>query len=61
MEKLDEKRPLGTPIHMLGDNIKVDLKEARWGSMDWIHLAQDRIKFHGLVNMVINLWVHKMW
>jgi hypothetical protein len=24
------------------DNIKMDLRKIRWGSMDWIHLAQDK-------------------
>jgi hypothetical protein len=24
------------------DNIKMDLKEKRWGGMDWVDFAQDR-------------------
>jgi hypothetical protein len=36
------KRPLGKPGLRLDDSIKMDLREIRWGSVDWIHPAQDR-------------------
>jgi hypothetical protein len=39
------------------DNIKMALKERRWGSMDWIDLAQDRDLWRAPVNTVINLRV----
>jgi hypothetical protein len=39
------------------DNIKMDLLEIGWGSMDWIGLAQDRDKWRALVNAVMNLRV----
>jgi hypothetical protein len=29
--------------------------------VDWIHLAQDRNKWHALVNMLQNIPCHKMW
>jgi hypothetical protein len=35
------------------------LKEIEWGGMDWIHLAQDRDQWSGLVNMVVNFWLPK--
>jgi len=35
------KRPLGTPRQRWDDNIKMDLQEVGWVSMDWIDLAQD--------------------
>jgi hypothetical protein len=35
------------------DNIKMDLREIRWGDMDWIHLAQDRDQWIAVVNTVI--------
>jgi hypothetical protein len=35
----------------------MDLKEIRWGDMDWIDLAQDRDQWRALVNMVMNSWV----
>jgi hypothetical protein len=40
--KSEGKRPLGRPRRRWDDNIKMDLREKRWGGMDWIHLAQDR-------------------
>jgi hypothetical protein len=34
----------------------MDLREIRWEGVDWIHLAQDRDQWQGLVNTVMNLW-----
>jgi hypothetical protein len=36
------KRPLGRPRRKWVDNIKMGLREMRWGGMDWIDLAQDQ-------------------
>jgi hypothetical protein len=33
------KRPLGRPRRKWVDNIKIDLREIRWGGVDWIDLA----------------------
>jgi hypothetical protein len=33
------------------------LREIGWGSMDWIHLAQDRDQSRALVNAVMQLRV----
>jgi hypothetical protein len=35
------------------DNIKMDLREIGWGSMDWIDLAQDRDQWRALVNLQV--------
>jgi hypothetical protein len=35
----------------------MDLRETGWGSMDWIHLAQDREQWMALVNTAMNLQV----
>jgi hypothetical protein len=35
------KRPLGRPRCRCVDNIKMDLREIKWGCMDWIDLEQD--------------------
>jgi hypothetical protein len=35
--------------------IKMDLREMWFGSVDWIHLAQDRDLWWALVNTVMNL------
>jgi hypothetical protein len=42
------------------DNIKMDLREREWYSMDWIDLARDKDQWRALVNTVINLLVYKM-
>jgi hypothetical protein len=39
------------------DNTKMDLKNVRWGNMDWIALTQDRDRWRALVNAVMNLRV----
>jgi hypothetical protein len=53
--KPEGMRPLGRPRCRWEDNIKMDLREIRWGGMDWIDLAQDRDQWRALVNMVTNL------
>jgi hypothetical protein len=35
----------------------MDLKEAEFGGMDWIELAQDRDVWRALVNAVMNLQI----
>jgi hypothetical protein len=37
--------------------IKMDLRGTGWGSMEWIHLAQDKDQWPVLVNTVMNLRV----
>jgi len=54
--KPEGKRPLGTPRHRWEDNIKMDLQEVGWGSMDWIELAQNRDRWWELVIVVMNFW-----
>jgi hypothetical protein len=49
------RRPLGRPRCRWEDNIKMDLREIRFGDVDWIHLAQDRDRWRAPVNMVMNL------
>jgi hypothetical protein len=41
------KRPLDRFRRRWEDNIKVNLREIRWGSMDWIHLLQGRDQWGG--------------
>jgi len=38
-------------------DIKMDIQEVGWGSMDWIDLTQDRDRWRAVVNAVMNLWV----
>jgi hypothetical protein len=35
----------------------MDLREIKWGGMEWINLAQDRDQWHALVNTGVNLQV----
>jgi hypothetical protein len=39
--KPEGRRPLVRPRPMLVDNIKMDLREIRWSSMDWVDLAHE--------------------
>jgi len=55
--KPEGKIPLGRPRRRWVDNIMMNLQEVRYGSVDWIGLAQDRDKWRMLVSAVMNLWV----
>jgi hypothetical protein len=57
--KPEGKRSLGRPRRRWVDNIKIDLLEIGWGRVNWIGLAQDRDKWRALMNVVMNLRVHK--
>jgi hypothetical protein len=52
--KAEGKRPLGRPRGSWVDNIKMDLIEIGWDSMDWIELAPDRAQWRAVVNTVMN-------
>jgi hypothetical protein len=49
------RRPLVRPRRRWEDNIKMDLRQTRFGDVDWIHLAQHRDRWRALVNTVMNL------
>ena len=51
------KRPLERPRCRWEDNIKMALQKVGCGCMDWVELAQDRGRWHALVNVAMNLWV----
>jgi hypothetical protein len=55
--KPEVKRPLGRPRRRWDDNIKIDLQEVGYRSMDWIELAQDRDRWRAVVNAIMNLRV----
>jgi hypothetical protein len=54
------RRPLGRHRRSWEDNIKMDLREIEWQVVDWIHLAQDGVKWRALVNMIMSLRVPNM-
>jgi hypothetical protein len=51
------RRPLVRPRHRWEDNIKMDLRERGIDGANWIWLAQNRIQWWVIVNMVMNLQV----
>jgi hypothetical protein len=55
MGKPEGKRPLERPRRRWEAGIRTDLREIRWGSVDWIQLALDRDRWRGLVNTLMNL------
>jgi hypothetical protein len=55
--KPEEKKPMGRPRYRWEYSIKMYLHEVGCRGMDWIRLAQDRDKWRGLVNVVMNLRV----
>jgi hypothetical protein len=57
VEKPEGKRPLGRPRRRWVEDIKMDLREIGWDSMDCIDLAQDRDQWRALLNTVMNLRV----
>jgi hypothetical protein len=55
--KPEGRRPLGRPRCRWEDDIKMDLREVGWGSIDWIDLAQDRDWWRAVVNTAMNILV----
>jgi hypothetical protein len=47
--KPEGNKSLGKPRRRWVDNIKMDVKEIRWGGVDWIGLARDRDWFHKML------------
>jgi hypothetical protein len=43
--KPEGKRPLGRPKRRWEDNIKIDLQEVGCGGLDWIEVAEDRVRY----------------
>jgi hypothetical protein len=51
------KKTFEIPKRSWKDNIRVNLRETEWESVDWIHLAQDRDQWRAAVSTVMNLRV----
>jgi hypothetical protein len=41
--------------------MKMDHREIGWVGVDWVDLAEDRKWWKALLNMVMNLRLHKWW
>jgi hypothetical protein len=54
---LEGKRSVERPSRRWEDNIKMEVRKIEFGSMDWIHLAQDKDQWRALVNSVMNIRV----
>jgi hypothetical protein len=52
--KLEGKRTLERSKRRWEDNLKMDFREIKWGSVDWIYRAQDMDHWLALVNPVMN-------
>ena len=57
MEKPEVKRPFGRPRRRWKDNIKMELQEVGCGGVYWIELAEDRDRWRGGLNGVMNFGV----
>jgi hypothetical protein len=57
VRKPERKRPLRRLRHRWENNVRMNLKEMVWVSVDWIHLSQDRDQRWALTNTVMNLQV----
>jgi hypothetical protein len=55
--KSEGKRPQGRPKRRWVGNVKMNLREVGWRSMDWIDLAQDRDHWKALMKTVMKFRV----
>jgi len=55
--KPERRRPLEIPRLRWKDNITMDLTELGCEDVNWIHLAQDRDQWQGVMNAVMNLQI----
>jgi hypothetical protein len=55
VRKPEGKRPLGRSRRRWVNNIRKNLREIGWGSMDWIELAQNRDQWRAVVKTVMKL------
>ena len=50
--KSDGKRQMGRPRRRREGNIKMNIEEVGRGGMDWMELAQVRVRWRARVNLV---------
>jgi hypothetical protein len=54
--KPEGKRPLGRRRRRWEVNIRMDLREIGWKSVEWMRLAEAREQRGPVVNTVTNIW-----
>jgi hypothetical protein len=54
---IKQTRSLERPKRRWEDNIRMDLREIRWGDMDSMHVAQNRDQRRAVVNTVMSFRV----
>jgi hypothetical protein len=57
VRKPEERRPMGRLRRRWEDTIRIDLREVGCGCVDWMELAQDKVRWRALVSAVMNLRV----
>jgi hypothetical protein len=55
--KLEGMRPLEGHRRRWEDNIKMNLRKIGRGTVDWVHVAQDKDKWQAVVSTVMNFQV----
>jgi hypothetical protein len=55
--KPEGKRSVGRTRRRWVENIKMNLRKIGLGDMNWIDMAQDKNKWRGFVNMIMNVRV----
>jgi hypothetical protein len=64
IEPYNPDRPARSPtlyrLSYHGCNVTTDLREIRWGGLDWLHVAHNRGQWRAFVNTVMNLRFRKM-
>jgi hypothetical protein len=55
--KPEGKRPHERPSCRWEDGIRMDVREIGWGSVEWIHVAENRDWWWAVVNAVMNLQI----
>jgi hypothetical protein len=56
--KPEGTRPFGRPRRRWENNVKIALKDTSCQNVDWIQLAQDRVQWPAVLNMVMKLRIH---
>jgi hypothetical protein len=59
VRKPEGTKSFGRSRRRWADNMRMDIREIRWETVEWILLAQDRDQWQAFVNTIMNLRVHE--